>query len=172
MKKSKPPLFEKLSHSLEESSQISQELYKQYLKKHKRVLLLLEGSLGSGKTFFVRSLGEGLGIQSNINSPSFNLLNIYTGAGIKFFHYDLYRLRDSLELEELDFRERWACPLNETKNSAEKQILHLIEWPQLALPLIPEDLPTYRLCIQHIQQQDKSEETGKRLFQLYRREEA
>ena len=171
MDKSRVSLFQRISYSLEESSQISQEIYKQYLKRHKHVLLLLEGALGAGKTFFVRSLGESLGIQDNINSPSFNLLNIYTGPGLTFFHYDLYRLRDPLELEELDFKERWSWPLEELGG---KQLLHLIEWPEVALPLLPkeEDVPIYRLHIQHIKAQNDSKESEKRLFQLYGKEKS
>ena len=177
--KSKALLFQRLSSSLEESSQISQEIYQQYLKKHSRVLLLLKGTLGAGKTFFVRSLGKSLGIRDNISSPSFNLLNTYTAPGLQFFHYDLYRLQNAEELEQLDFRERWSSPpdIDKLDRSEGKQMLHLIEWPELALSLLPqeEEVPAYCLHIQyvqHIQEQDNSEAREKRLFQLYKREEA
>ena len=168
MDKNRSPLFEKTSSALEESRDISLEIYRRYLKEHKWVFLLLEGYLGSGKTFFVRSMGEGLGIRDNINSPSFNLLNIYRGAGIVFFHYDLYRLQEPLELEQLDFQENWSLP---PKEGDDTQFLHLIEWPGFALPLLPEEgAAIYRLSIEFLsdKKDGPQKEGGKRLFRLYR----
>ncbi|MBX7056803.1 MAG: tRNA (adenosine(37)-N6)-threonylcarbamoyltransferase complex ATPase subunit type 1 TsaE [Leptospirales bacterium] len=88
-------------------------------------LLLFSGQLGAGKTTIIRQLAALLGIQDNVNSPSFNLLNVYDAAGLRLFHYDLYRLGSPAELEQLDFLERW-----QNRNSSNEW--HCVEWPERA----------------------------------------
>ena len=55
-------------------------------------LLLLQGDLGSGKTTLVQGIGEGLGIQDTIDSPTFTLINEYLDGRVPLYHFDLYRL--------------------------------------------------------------------------------
>jgi tRNA threonylcarbamoyladenosine biosynthesis protein TsaE len=52
----------------------------------------LSGDLGAGKTQLVKGLARGLGIAERVHSPSFALINIYTGGRLSLFHLDLYRL--------------------------------------------------------------------------------
>jgi len=54
-------------------------------------VLLLAGELGAGKTVFTQGLGEGLGVEETVNSPTFVLLHEYHGR-LTVYHYDLYRL--------------------------------------------------------------------------------
>lgn len=58
-------------------------------------VLLLEGDLGSGKTTLVQGIGEGLGLQESIDSPTFTLINEYFGGRLPLYHFDLYRLDPS-----------------------------------------------------------------------------
>lgn len=69
-------------------------------------ILLLEGTLGAGKTAFVRGLAAGLGADADdVSSPTFTLVQEYAGGRLTLFHVDLYRLSpaeaDDLGLDEL-----------------------------------------------------------------------
>jgi len=89
-------------------------------------ILLLYGSLGSGKTFFTSLLCKSLDVKSTVNSPTFVLLNQYEGR-YKINHYDLYRLsrvEDALQLGILE-------------NLSE--IVTIIEWPELIEHLLPQN---------------------------------
>ncbi len=56
-------------------------------------IVILRGELGSGKTYIVKGICKAFGIEEkSVNSPSFTIMNIYEGEGIKIFHLDLYRL--------------------------------------------------------------------------------
>tara|TARA_B100001057_G_scaffold476988_1_gene545691 strand:+ start:31 stop:486 length:456 start_codon:yes stop_codon:yes gene_type:complete len=87
-------------------------------------VVFLYGEMGVGKTTFVRYLinqsqKENKLDQTEVNSPTFNLLNEYQVNKIKFYHYDLFRLKNDKELKNLDL-------LIDKDNS-----ITLIEWPQI-----------------------------------------
>jgi tRNA threonylcarbamoyladenosine biosynthesis protein TsaE len=60
--------------------------------KFPKALVLLHGSLGAGKTLFARGFAAGLGIKTNVSSPSYTLMNEYRCEGRSMFHLDLYRI--------------------------------------------------------------------------------
>jgi tRNA threonylcarbamoyladenosine biosynthesis protein TsaE len=69
-------------------------------------VILLEGDLGAGKTTLVQGIGEGLGIQESIDSPTFTLINEYLEGRIPLYHLDLYRLEPA-EVAALHLDSYW-----------------------------------------------------------------
>lgn len=66
-------------------------------------LLSLNGPLGAGKTTLTRGIGEGLGAEGNVSSPTFLIARTHpTKSGVPFHHIDAYRLSSSAELDDLD----------------------------------------------------------------------
>jgi tRNA threonylcarbamoyladenosine biosynthesis protein TsaE len=84
-------------------------------------VILLEGEMGSGKTTFVRQFIESIEPNVRVNSPTFNLFNEYQLKDQIFYHFDLYRLKDSNELAHLGFEEIWG-----------KAGICFVEWWQIA----------------------------------------
>lgn len=69
-------------------------------------LVLLEGDLGLGKTILAKGIAAGLGIDpAQVTSPSFTLVQEYSGGRLPIFHLDLYRLEDAGELESVGIEE-------------------------------------------------------------------
>lgn len=91
-------------------------------------VICLNGDLGAGKTLFVQNLAASLGAEGEITSPTFNLMNIYEGR-LPIFHFDLYRLEQEYELEEIGFFDYAEAP----------EGLVLIEWAEKFTDCLPED---------------------------------
>jgi len=78
-----------ISHSPEETECLGEEWGR---SAQQGLVIALSGELGVGKTQLVKGLGRGLGLTSRIHSPTFGLVNIYTGGRLEIVHLDLYRL--------------------------------------------------------------------------------
>jgi tRNA threonylcarbamoyladenosine biosynthesis protein TsaE len=89
-------------------------------------VVVLEGELGSGKTFFIRHLLKCFGVQ-NVSSPTFAIVNEYT-AKFNFYHFDFYRINKENELIEIGFNDYLV---------AENSVV-LIEWGSLFPDLLPK----------------------------------
>lgn len=68
------------------------------------MFIALQGELGSGKTVFVQGFARGAGVRELVNSPSYVLMNVYSGR-VELYHFDFYRLEEEDELLELDLEE-------------------------------------------------------------------
>jgi tRNA threonylcarbamoyladenosine biosynthesis protein TsaE len=68
-------------------------------------VIALSGELGAGKTQFVRGLARGLGLPGRVHSPTFTLVNEYSGGRLKLFHLDLYRLETAGQLSSAGIEE-------------------------------------------------------------------
>jgi tRNA threonylcarbamoyladenosine biosynthesis protein TsaE len=62
------------------------------------LVIALSGELGAGKTQLVKGLARGLGVTARVHSPTFTLVNEYTGGRLRLFHLDLYRLETGAQI--------------------------------------------------------------------------
>ena len=65
----------------------------------------LIGDLGVGKTVFTKGLAEGLEIGEPVSSPTFTIVQIYEGGRLPFYHFDVYRIGDVEEMEEIGYED-------------------------------------------------------------------
>lgn len=89
-------------------------------------VVAMVGDLGSGKTTLIQSLCKKLGVNDNISSPTFSIINEYKGQNGHLYHIDLYRLKD--------FHEALDIGIEDYLFSGN---ICFIEWPQLIIDLLP-----------------------------------
>lgn len=64
-------------------------------------VLVLTGDLGAGKTQFTKGIARGMGITADVTSPTFTIEMVYEGGAMPLYHFDLYRLNDSSQLDDI-----------------------------------------------------------------------
>lgn len=97
----------KIKTSTEEETEVVGEKLAQTL--HPGTVIALYGDLGAGKTAFVRGLAKGLGLDCNVSSPTFTIVNEYSGNHtMPLFHFDMYRLSSADELFEIGWEDYLA----------------------------------------------------------------
>lgn len=74
-------------------------------KAEKGQIYTLTGDLGVGKTVFTKGLAEGLGITEPISSPTFTIVQIYESGKLPLYHFDVYRIGDVEEMEEIGYED-------------------------------------------------------------------
>lgn len=87
----------------------------------------LLGDLGVGKTVFTQGVAKGLGIKEPISSPTFTIVQIYEGGRLPFYHFDVYRIGDVEEMEEIGYED---CFYGNG--------ICFIEWANLIEEILPE----------------------------------
>lgn len=98
-------------------------------KAVKGQIYTLVGDLGVGKTVFTKGLAIGLGITEPISSPTFTIVQIYEDGRLPFYHFDVYRIGDIEEMEEIGYED---CFYGEG--------VCLIEWANLIEEILPSDI--------------------------------
>ena len=88
----------------------------------------LIGDLGVGKTVFTQGVAKGLGITEPVNSPTFTILQVYEEGRLPFYHFDVYRIGDVEEMEEIGYQD---CFYGEG--------ICLIEWANLIEEILPDN---------------------------------
>ena len=89
----------------------------------------LNGDLGVGKTVFTQGVAAGLGIAEPVNSPTFTIIQEYEGGRLPFYHFDVYRIGDIEEMEEIGYDDYFFG-----------EGVCLIEWAELIEELLPENI--------------------------------
>ena len=87
----------------------------------------LKGDLGVGKTVFTQGLAKGLGIEEPVNSPTFTIVQVYEGGRLPFYHFDVYRIGDPEEMDEVGF-----------DDYVMGEGVSLIEWADLIREILPD----------------------------------
>ena len=87
----------------------------------------LTGDLGVGKTVFTQGVAAGLGITETVNSPTFTIIQEYEDGRLPFYHFDVYRIGDLEEMEEIGYDDYFFG-----------QGICLIEWAELIEEILPE----------------------------------
>lgn len=94
----------------------------------------LIGDLGVGKTVFTQGVAKGLGIEGPVNSPTFTILQVYEDGRIPFYHFDVYRIGDLSEMDEIGYED---CFYGNG--------VSLVEWANLVEEILPEHYTEIRI---------------------------
>lgn len=113
------------SFSEDDTFEIAKNIAKE-LKKGS--IVCLDGDLGVGKTIFAKGFAKGLGIEDDITSPTFTLVQSYESLDNVLHHFDVYRISDESEMDEIGYEEYFFS-----------DAICLIEWSSLIPDLIPEN---------------------------------
>ncbi len=89
---------------------------------------LFEGEMGAGKTTFIKAICKELGVEANISSPTFSIVNEYEGASGAVYHFDFYRLKGEEEAMDIGVEEYLYSGA-----------YCLIEWPSIVPGILPDD---------------------------------
>ena len=116
--------MEYLSHSPEDTERIGEELGRTL---QPGCVVAFRGGLGMGKTAFTRGLARGLGCRGRVTSPTFTIVNEYSGT-IPLFHFDMYRLGGEDELFDIGWDDYLA-----------RNGVCAVEWAEQAAGALPED---------------------------------
>mgnify|MGYP002554360075 FL=1 len=117
------------------SPQETKELGKKMAERAKPGdVFTLVGDLGGGKTVFTQGIAEGLGIDEPVNSPTFTIVQEYESGRMPFYHFDVYRIGDPEEMDEIGF-----------DDYIYGDGLCLIEWADLIEEILPEKRVAIRI---------------------------
>lgn len=124
--------MKQVSQSLEDTRDIARKFLETLSLGDKALVVALQGDLGAGKTAFTQAVGAELGLEGNLQSPTFVIEKVYEidyKGFKKLIHIDAYRLERDEELLHLGWQELISEPEN----------LIFIEWPENVAGIIPED---------------------------------
>ena len=88
----------------------------------------LVGELGVGKTVFTQGVAKGLMIEEPVSSPTFTIVQVYEEGRLPFYHFDVYRIGDVEEMEEIGYEDYFYG-----------QGVSMIEWANLIQEILPEN---------------------------------
>jgi len=113
------------TRSAEETYQLGMEIGQ---KATKGQVYTLVGDLGVGKTVFTQGLAKGLAIEEPISSPTFTIVQVYDEGRLPFYHFDVYRIGDISEMDEIGF-----------EDYVYGEGVSLVEWANLIEEILPQE---------------------------------
>ena len=111
--------------SAEETSALSEKIA---TDAEAGTVFTLTGDLGVGKTVFTQGFAKGLGIEEPVNSPTFTIVQVYDEGRLPFYHFDVYRIGDVDEMDEIGYEDYFYG-----------DGISMVEWANLIEEIIPED---------------------------------
>ena len=116
----------KETYSSEETYRLGEELGRKAVRGG---IYALTGDLGTGKTVFAQGFARGLGVSEYVNSPTFTILQVYEDGRLPFNHFDVYRIEEPEEMEEIGYEDYFYG-----------DGVTLIEWAEIIDELLPENV--------------------------------
>ena len=113
------------TYSADETYQLGYEIGQ---KAHSGQVYTLVGDLGVGKTVFTQGMAKGLDIHEPISSPTFTIVQVYDEGRMPFYHFDVYRIGDISEMDEIGY-----------EDYIYGEGVSLIEWANLIEEILPEE---------------------------------
>ncbi|TCK87941.1 tRNA threonylcarbamoyladenosine biosynthesis protein TsaE [Natranaerovirga hydrolytica] len=113
------------TYTTEETYKIGEQLGREAKKGQ---VFCLTGDLGVGKTVFSKGFATGLGITQHISSPTYTIVHEYDEDKVPFYHFDVYRIEDVEEMEEIGYEEYFYS-----------QGISLVEWADKIKEIIPQE---------------------------------
>ena len=98
------------------------------------MIICLDGDLGTGKTVIAKGIALGLGITEPVSSPTFTVVKEYQEGRLPLYHFDVYRIEDPGEMEEIGYEEYFFG-----------NGVTVVEWADMINELIPKDAVRIRL---------------------------
>ncbi|MCR4625348.1 MAG: tRNA (adenosine(37)-N6)-threonylcarbamoyltransferase complex ATPase subunit type 1 TsaE [Lachnospiraceae bacterium] len=98
------------------------------------MIICLDGDLGTGKTVIAKGIALGLGITEPVSSPTFTVVKEYHEGRLPLYHFDVYRIEDPAEMEEIGYEEYFFG-----------NGVTVVEWADMINELIPADAVRVRL---------------------------
>ena len=112
------------TRSAEETYQLGMEIGKKAIPGQ---VYTMVGDLGVGKTVFTQGMAKGLEIEEAISSPTFTIVQVYDEGRLPFYHFDVYRIGDISEMDEIGY-----------EDYIYGEGVALIEWANLIEEILPE----------------------------------
>lgn len=111
-------------NNLAELGTVAQELVNFALNEK---FFVFEGEMGAGKTTFIKTFCEALGVKELVSSPTFSIVNEYEAQADVVYHFDFYRLKNEQEAYDIGYEEYFYS-----------KAYCLVEWPQKVSNLLPQ----------------------------------
>ena len=118
-------------YTLEQTDQVAAQLVQKYAT---HPVWVFQAPMGAGKTTLIAAIGRALGIQQAMSSPTFSIMNEYEVKGKLIYHMDWYRLESEAEARQAG-----------VEAAMEEADLSLVEWPEKAPNLVPEQAVVFNI---------------------------